>query len=53
MNREDFRVHTCSFFGHREIVKTAELKNKLYESIENLITNDDVSIFCELRRLGC
>ncbi len=36
---------TCCFFGHRKIKETDSLKNKLYESIENLIINNNVSIF--------
>ena len=36
---------TCCFFGHRKIDETAELKNKLYEIIENLIVNEKVDTF--------
>ena len=36
---------TCCFFGHRKIDETEELKNKLYESIENLIENENIDTF--------
>ena len=36
---------TCCFFGHRKIDETAELKNRLYEIIENLIVNENVDTF--------
>ena len=36
---------TCCFFGHRKIYETAELKNNLYEIIENLIVNKNIDIF--------
>lgn len=36
---------TCCFFGHRKIDETAELKNNLYEIIENLIVNEKIKIF--------
>ena len=36
---------TCCFFGHRKIDETEELKNKLYEIIENLIVNEKVDTF--------
>ena len=36
---------TCCFFGHRKIDETAELKDKLCEIIENLITNEKVETF--------
>ena len=36
---------TCCFFGHRKIDETEELKNKLYEIIENLILNEKVDTF--------
>ncbi len=43
----DFRnnVCTCSFFGHREIEITEELKIRLKKVIENLIVKHNVSIF--------
>ena len=36
---------TCCFFGHRKIDETEELKNKLYEIIEDLIVNEKIEIF--------
>ncbi|MBR6645965.1 MAG: DUF1273 family protein [Clostridia bacterium] len=36
---------TCCFFGHRKIDKTESLKNKLYETIENLIVENNVDTF--------
>ena len=36
---------TCCFFGHRKIEETEELKNNLYEIIENLIVNKKVDTF--------
>lgn len=36
---------TCSFFGHREIIVTKELKQKLIDIIENLITKENFVIF--------
>lgn len=36
---------TCSFFGHREIIVTKELKQKLRDIIENLITKENFVIF--------
>ena len=36
---------TCCFFGHRKINETEELKNRLYEIIENLIVNEKVDTF--------
>jgi uncharacterized phage-like protein YoqJ len=36
---------TCCFFGHRKIDETAELKNRLYEIIENLIVNKNIDTF--------
>ncbi len=33
------------FFGHRKTNTTPELKNKIRQSVENLIINRDVSIF--------
>ena len=43
MNRD--KEHTYCFFGHRKIVETEELKNNLYEIIENLIINEKVDTF--------
>ena len=40
----------CSFFGHRKIEITEELKQKLREIIEDLIVNHNVSIFNRIIR---
>jgi len=37
--------YTCCFFGHRTINETEELKTKLCEAIEYLITNKNVDTF--------
>ncbi len=37
--------YTACFFGHRKIDETEELKNNLYEIIENLIVNEKVDTF--------
>ena len=39
------REKTCCFFGHRKIDETDELKNNLYEIIENLIVNEEIDTF--------
>lgn len=36
---------TCCFFGHRKINETEELKERLRETIENLIVNKKVDTF--------
>lgn len=36
---------SCSFFGHRKIEITEDLKQKVKDIIENLINNDNVSVF--------
>ena len=36
---------SCCFFGHRKIAETEELKNNLYEIIENLIVNEKIDTF--------
>lgn len=36
---------TCSFFGHRNVVVTEELKEKVKDIIEDLIVNQSVFIF--------
>ena len=36
---------TCCFIGHRKIPVTAELKNKLYEVIEDLILKKNIDTF--------
>lgn len=38
-------TNNCCFFGHRKIYETEELKNNLYEIIENLIVNEKVYTF--------
>ena len=38
-------VMTCSFFGHRKIDITEELKQKVEEVIKDLIVNHNVQIF--------
>ncbi len=35
----------CSFFGHRDIVVTEELKKRVYEIVEDLITTKNYTIF--------
>ncbi len=37
--------HTACFFGHRKIVATDELKDRLYREIEKLITADEIDTF--------
>lgn len=37
--------YTCCFFGHRTINETEELKTKLCEAVEDLITNKNVDTF--------
>ncbi len=39
------RENTCCFFGHREINETEELKFKLNEIIEKMITQNSVDTF--------
>ena len=38
-------LNTCCFFGHRTIDETEELKTKLTETIEKLITDENVDTF--------
>ena len=38
-------INTCCFFGHRTINETEELKTKLCEAVEDLITNQNVDTF--------
>ena len=38
-------MKTCSFFGHRKIDETEELKNRLKFIITNLIENEKVDVF--------
>ena len=42
---EDIKLYTCCFFGHRNIIETDELKSKLYNEIETLITYKKVHTF--------
>ena len=37
--------YTCCFFGHREIDETDELKNRIRETVEHLITDEKVDTF--------
>ena len=36
---------TCCFFGHRTITETEELKMKITEAVEKLITLENVDTF--------
>ena len=36
---------TCCFFGHKKTDETEELKSRLYETIERLITEEKVDTF--------
>ena len=38
-------IKSCSFFGHRNITMTEELKQKIKEIVENLIVHKNVLIF--------
>ncbi len=37
--------NTCCFFGHREITESEELREKLTETVEKLITDEEVDTF--------
>ena len=39
------KINTCCFFGHRTIIKTEELKSKLYWVIEKLIVEKHIGTF--------
>ncbi len=39
------RLHCCCFFGHRNITETAILKKTIYDVVEDLIINKNVSTF--------
>ena len=39
------KERTCCFIGHRKIEETSELRTELYDSIERLITEEDVDTF--------
>ncbi len=38
-------LHTCCFFGHRKVYNVAEVKNRVYKEVENLIVNKNVCVF--------
>lgn len=38
-------LHTCCFFGHRKINRTAELEEKVRTAIENLIVCEQIHTF--------
>ncbi len=45
---QEYRIvqnKVCCFFGHRKILKTDDLKTRLYETIENLIIKDFTDTF--------
>ncbi len=42
---EDIKLYTCCFFGHRKMTETDELKSRLYNEIETLITYKKVHTF--------
>jgi len=37
--------YTCCFFGHREIDETEELKHRIRETVEKLITEEKIDTF--------
>ena len=37
--------NTCCFFGHREINETEELRARVYETVEKLITDEKIDTF--------
>ncbi|MBE6643517.1 MAG: DUF1273 domain-containing protein [Ruminococcaceae bacterium] len=39
------KENTCCFFGHRTINETEELRTKITETVERLITNENVDTF--------
>ena len=39
------RNNTCCFFGHRKITITDDLVNRVTQIVENLITEENVSVF--------
>ena len=41
MNKEN----SCCFIGHKKIEKSEELKKRVYDTIENLIINENIEIF--------
>ena len=38
-------MKACSFFGHRDTPQTAELKQKVRETVEGLIVEEGVDVF--------
>ena len=42
---DNYFFSACSFFGHRKIQETEVLKERLYKTIENLITNEKIDTF--------
>ena len=45
MNADEIKLYTCCFFGHRKINETELLRNKLYNTIEDLIIDKKVNTF--------
>ena len=45
MDTDEMRISACCFFGHRKTEETKPLRNNLYNTIEDLIVNKNVSIF--------
>ena len=45
MTQYDKKTKICCFFGHRKVPNKAEIKNRIYKEVENLIVNKDVCIF--------
>ena len=43
--REEIKEKTCCFIGHRKINETNELKEKIYNTVEDLIVNQGVTSF--------
>ena len=43
-------MKACSFFGHRDTHQTAELKQKVRETVEGLIVEEGVDVFLFGRR---
>ena len=39
------KLHCCCFFGHRKIKETEELKEAVYNAVENLIISKNVDTF--------
>ena len=45
MGEKCMKKYTCCFLGHRRILETPELKNKIRQCIEKLILDYGVSVF--------